>query len=223
MKGKCLCNFLFLYDQNVFFEGARIPQGPRGSQMHIVFPVSLLRILVVHVLLISCKRFPRKIWNLVIEAFLKHVQRKKILEASPSAVFRLDFSGILQQDYSFFSQNQKWCARRHAPANTPKAFGDCSFWLRYPNEPAAQLAIEVVSSFLQQSPDALDFIIFDTFLPKDYVVYRKLLDATLDSHWTRKVDMEGWHCGLLNPDYSKSTGRQLTNIMCVYGQRIFLI
>jgi len=52
----------------------------------------------------------------------------------------------------------------------------------YPNEPAAQLAIEVVFSFLQQSPDALDYIIFDTFLPKDYVVYRKLLDATLDSH-----------------------------------------
>ena len=123
----------------------------------------------------------------------------------------------------FFLQPKSKMVCVPSRANTPKAFGDCSFWLRYPNEPAAQLAIEVVSSFLQQSPDALDFIIFDTFLPKDYVVYRKLLDATLDSHWTRKVDMEGWHCGLLNPDYSKSTGRQLTNIMCVYGQRIFLI
>jgi len=49
----------------------------------------------------------------------------------------------------------------------------------YPNEPAADVAVRIVSSFILDNPDAFDFIIFDTFLPKDYVIYRKILDGTL--------------------------------------------
>lgn len=48
---------------------------------------------------------------------------------------------------------------------------------RFPNELAAEIAIETVISFLKDHQEAFDRIIFNVFLDKDFVIYEKLLTS----------------------------------------------